>query len=139
MTDKVRRLSKQSLKLDESVLKVAEMLARHYGVTIEFLIETLLLDCAQPEAEAEARQSPPPPPPAAPAARPRRRRAGRVISLDDARRRLHPDTVEVEAPVAALLRRSSEVRAQAAAACEAAKRARSAARKVQWDHLPSLA
>ena len=65
----------QRLPVDESVARLAERIANRYGVTVQQLIETLLLECQEREPV------PPPPPPSS------RRSRGRVIELADARRR----------------------------------------------------
>jgi hypothetical protein len=65
-----------TLPVDESVIRLAERIANRYGVTVQQLIETLLLECHEREPV------PPPPPPRA-----SRRSRGRVIELADARRR----------------------------------------------------
>jgi hypothetical protein len=64
------------LSLDESVMRFAERIAVRYGITVQQLIETLLLEFQEREP------APPDPPPTAP-----RKGRARVIDLTDARRR----------------------------------------------------
>jgi hypothetical protein len=63
-----------TIRLDESVVRLAERIASRYGITVQQLIETLLLDWREPES----------PPHVPPVAKPKRR--ARVIDITEARR-----------------------------------------------------
>lgn len=71
------RPSKTNLQLDESVVRLAERIAARYGITVQQLIETLLLECREREPIS------PPAPPTPPA----RKSPARVIAMADVRRR----------------------------------------------------
>jgi antitoxin component of RelBE/YafQ-DinJ toxin-antitoxin module len=66
-----------NLQLDESVSRLAERIAARYGITVQQLIETLLLECREREPV------PPPAPPPSPVSK----SPARVIAMADARRR----------------------------------------------------
>jgi hypothetical protein len=95
MTAKITKIGKTTLRLDESVMKAAEIIARLEGVTVTELVEILIfrfayretvdepLGGAAPEAPAAQPTLPPPLP-----MRPRSR--GRVIDLVAERERRHP-------------------------------------------------
>jgi antitoxin component of RelBE/YafQ-DinJ toxin-antitoxin module len=71
------RPPKTNLQLDESVTRLAERIAARYGITVQQLIETLLLECR----EREPITPPTPPPPSV------RKAPARVIAMADVRRR----------------------------------------------------
>jgi antitoxin component of RelBE/YafQ-DinJ toxin-antitoxin module len=71
------RPPRTNLQLDESVSRLAERIAARYGITVQQLIETLLLECR----EREPIPPPTPPPPSV------RRSPARVIAMADVRRR----------------------------------------------------
>ncbi len=50
----VKRFVTNTLKLEEPVIRLADLLAERYGVTIQELIEALLLYCAELEQDAGA-------------------------------------------------------------------------------------
>src|SRR5919204_2505075 len=88
MAGKIGRFAK-TVRLDEPVIRLAEYLAERYDVTVQELIEALLLSCDDgSNSESTA------PPPVLTPDPPRRRRLGRsghVIDLADARRRRGKD------------------------------------------------
>ncbi len=142
MAGKIGRFAK-ALRLDEPVIRLAEYLADRYDVTVQELIEALLLSCDQGnDAEIDA-----PPPMAEPEPLPRRRggRPCHVIDLAEARRRRGTEepgrrAQEISARATTLVERSQVVRARATALCEQAARVRreAAAARV-WSHdLPRL-
>jgi len=73
MPEELRPRAKDSLALSEARVRLAEKLADRYGVTVQELVEALLLECA---GERPAKATPPP----------RARGASRVIDLEQARK-----------------------------------------------------
>jgi len=74
MPEHLQPRAKDSVKLSEATVRLAEKLAERYGVTVQELIEALLLECA---GERPAKATPPP----------EARVNPRVIDLDQARER----------------------------------------------------
>jgi hypothetical protein len=72
-----QRPLKSNLQLDEAVVGLAERTAARYGITVQELIETLLLECRERDPEPEP----------APAPVRVRRGRGRVLDMAEARRR----------------------------------------------------
>lgn len=133
---KVRPISSAPLRLPPGILRQAEGLARSAGVTVPELVEALLLGLL----EAEAGQPvPPPPAPRIPAPRRDRhgKKGGRVLVMDDFRRRELPPTgppdeagecLPIRDRAARVRRHAVQVRARSARVCEEARRARDQAR-----------
>ena len=74
MPEHLQPRSKDSVTLSEATVRLAEKLAERFGVTVQELIEALLLECA---GEHPPKATPPP----------QARGASRVIDLDQARQR----------------------------------------------------
>lgn len=130
MAGKVQRLA-TTLHVQEPVIRLARELARRYDVTVEWLIEALVLGCAERDASysSEPTLEPhlaEPLPPAMPAESPPREPA-RVIPISRARQRqvdapaAARDRTDVEARVQSVLLGSQAARTRAAAACELAR------------------
>jgi len=81
---KVRAISSARLRLDPRVLREAEALARSAGVGVSELVELLLLGLLDAEA---SQLTPPPSGPGQPRVASRRKAPGRVIVMEDFRRR----------------------------------------------------
>jgi len=73
MPEELRPRAKDRLTLSEATVRLAEKLAERYGVTVQELVEALLLECAG-ERPGKATQPP------------RARGASRVIDLEQARK-----------------------------------------------------
>lgn len=74
MPEQLQPRAKDSVRLSEATVRLAEKLAERYGVTVQELIEALLLECA---GERPPKSTPPP----------EVRDTSRVIDLDQARER----------------------------------------------------
>jgi hypothetical protein len=151
VTPRVVRV-RNRLHLTEPVFRIAERLADHYGVTVDMVIEALLIHCAEQVLDADPRDLPDgaaglemaqPPVDAAPAQRsaprvsrrpgatdqPRHAGGGRVISLAERRRRTQDNAIpagsrELTAIDEMLLARSKAVRQRAQRLCERAETVR---------------
>jgi hypothetical protein len=74
MPEHLQPRPKDSVTLSEATVRLAEKLAERFGITVQELIEVLLLECA---GERPAKATPPP----------QARGTSRVIDLDQARER----------------------------------------------------
>jgi len=72
MSEHLQPRAKDSVKLSEATVRLAEKLAERYGITVQELIEALLLECAGERPVKAARP-------------PEARGNSRVIDLDRAR------------------------------------------------------
>jgi hypothetical protein len=94
MSQNIRRIPKGSIRLDEPIVRIAEHLSDRYRVTVQQLVEALVLGCAESSGDAArdaaAAAAPPSPAPVEMVGVPRARRPrgpGKVIDLCAARRR----------------------------------------------------
>jgi hypothetical protein len=133
MPGKERYSAYQTVRLDRANLQLATFLARRYGVTLQHLIEALVLGCAERDGVVESASEPEAPScEEAPSENPRGR--GKIIDLSASRERRHrksprrsapiPDRHDRHTRIEAVLQRSKNARAMAAAACEMAGAAR---------------
>jgi hypothetical protein len=136
MPGKGTRVANHTIRLDAPNLRLANLLAMRYGVTLQQLIEALVLGCAERDGVGG-------PGAATPVATPSNdtRRRGNVIDLSAVRerrraraqRRANPvslQTTDRRARAGAVVERSQHARAMAAAACEMAGQARLRAEEV---------
>lgn len=141
MPDKERFSAHQTVRLDHANLQLATFLAGRYGVTLQHLIEALVHGCAERDGVVEST-----PEPEAPSSReevPSRNTParGKIIDLNAFRERRHRRSPRRSAPILdrhdrherieAVLQRSKNARAMAAAACEMAGVARIRAQELK--------
>jgi hypothetical protein len=129
----------QTVRLDHANLQLATFLARRYGVTLQHLIEALLLGCAERDGVVESTPEPEAPSRGEPSRNTPAR--GRIIDLSASRARRPrrfprrsapiPDRHDRHARIEAVLQRSKNARAMAAAACEMAGVARVRAQELK--------
>jgi hypothetical protein len=140
MPGKERYSARQTVRLDHANLHLATFLARRYGVTLQHLIEALVLGCAERDGVVE--RAPEPEAPSREEAPSRNTPArGKIIDLSAFREHRHrksprrsppiPDRHDRHAPIEAVLQRSKNARAMAVAACEMAGAARIRARAIK--------
>lgn len=133
MPGKERYSAHQTVRLDHANLQLATFLARRYGVTLQHLIEALVVGCAERDGVVEG--APEPDAPNREYAPSRNTRSGgKIIDLSASRERRHrkslrrsvpiPDRHDRHARIEAVLERSKNAQAMAAAACEMAGAAR---------------